>query len=327
MDVMIGVDVSKAKLDCLWLKDLQTLKVKTKVLANTVDGYEALINWVLKNTGVKLSDCRFVMEATGIYHEALAYYLYEAGAKVYVVNPARVRDFARSLGTRSKTDKKDSMMLARFGAVNPLRLWQPEAPEIRTLRALLARLDALEKDIQREKNRLEKAEISQASAQVIESIQLMLSALNQGKRRLEQQINDHIDRHPKLKQDRKLLESIPGVGPVLSRVMMAVIRSRNFDNARQCAAYLGLNPIPWESGSSVKAPPRMSKAGPALVRAKLYMGAIVASQWNPDVKTHRERMLARGKSKMSALGAAMRKLVHICFGVLKQQVKYIPQAA
>ena len=213
-----------------------------------------------------------------------------------------------------------------FGAVNSLQAWQPEAPEIRTLRALLARLDALVKDIQREENRLEKAEISCASEDVIESIQLMLKALRDEKRRLERQIDDHIDHHPKLKHDRQLLESIPGIGTVLSRTMLAVIHSRSFDTARQCAAYLGLNPVPWESGSSIKGAPRMSKAGPALIRAKLYMGAIVASQWNPDIKAHRERLLAKGKSKMS-LGAAMRKLVHICFGVLKQQVKYVPQAA
>ena len=154
------------------------------------------------------------MEATGIYHEALAYALHESGANVYVVNPARVRDFAKSLGTRGKTDKKDSMVLARFGAVNTLQSWQPEAPEIRTLRVLLARLESLDKDIQREENRLEKAEISQASAQVIESIQLMLKALKDEKRRLEQQINDHIDGHPKLKSDQALLQTIPGIGQV-----------------------------------------------------------------------------------------------------------------
>lgn len=325
--MIIGVDVSKAKLDCLWLKDLQTSKVKTKVLPNNPAGFATLIEWIGKNTGAAVSECSFIMEATGIYHEALAYALHAAGAQVYVVNPARVRDFARSLGSRGKTDKKDSMILARFGAVNSLQAWQPEAPEIRTLRALLARLDALVKDIQREENRLEKAEISRASEDVIESIQLMLKALRDEKRRLERQIDDHIDHHPKLKHDRQLLESIPGIGTVLSRTMLAVIHSRSFDTARQCAAYLGLNPVPWESGSSIKGAPRMSKAGPALIRAKLYMGAIVASQWNPDIKAHRERLLAKGKSKMSALGAAMRKLVHICFGVLKQQVKYVPQAA
>jgi len=327
MEVMIGVDVSKAKLDCLWLKDQHTLKVKTKVLANTVDGHQALLAWVQKNTGASLAECHFIMEATGVYHEGLAYALHEAGARVFVVNPARVRDFAKSLGSRGKTDKKDSMVLARFGAVNSLSCWQPEAPEIRTLRALLSRLDALEKDIQREENRLEKAEVSQASAQVIASIRLMLKALKEEKKRLEQEINDHINRHPKLKRDRQLLETIPGVGAVLSRLMMAVIQSRDFSTARQCAAYLGLNPVPWESGSSIKGPPRMSKAGPALVRAKLYMGAVVASKWNPDIKAHRERLLARGKSKMSALGAAMRKLVHICFGVLKRQSEYVPQVA
>lgn len=327
MDVMIGVDVSKAKLDCLWLKDPLNLKVKTKVLPNTSEGHRMLIEWVVKQTGAELDDCCFIMEATSVYHEALAYYLHDAGAWVCVTNPAQVRAFANSLGNRSKTDKKDSMVLARFGLTHRPPAWQPEAPEIRTLRALLARLESLDKDIQREENRLEKAEISQASSQVIESIQLVLAALRAEKHRLEQQIDDHIDGHPKLKQDRQLLETIPGIGPVLSRLMLSVIHSRDFKDARQCAAYLGLTPCEWVSGSSVRGRSRLSKVGPAVVRAKLYMAAIVASTWNPDIKAHCDRMLVRGKSKMSALGGAMRKLVHICFGVVKQQTEYMPQAA
>jgi len=327
MDVVIGIDVSKAKLDCLWLRDPQNLKVKTKVIANSVSGHQQLVQWVLQQTGATIDKCYFVMEATGVYHEALAYLLHDAGAKVCIVNPAQVRDFAKGLGCRTKTDKKDSMVLARFGLSTQPRIWQPEVVEIRTLKALLARLEALEKDIQREQNRLEKAEISQASEDVVESIKLILKALYTEKRRIEKMIDNHFDDHPRLKSDRKLLETIPGIGPVLSRLMLAVIHSRAFDSARQCAAYLGLNPRLWESGSSVKGRPHMSKAGPATVRAKLYMGAVVASTWNPDIKAHREGMIARGKCKMSALGAAMRKLVHICFGVLKQQTRYMPQVA
>ena len=327
MDAIIGIDVSKAKFDCLWLRDSQTLKVKTKVIENSPAGHQRLSQWVQQQTGRSVTDCCFVMEATGVYHEALAYFLHDAGAKVCVVNPAQVRDFAKSLGGRTKTDKKDSMVLARFAVSHGPRAWQPEAPEIRTLKALLARLEALEKDIQREQNRLEKAEVSQASEDVIESIQLMLQVLQAERKRLEKMIDTHLDNHPGLKSDRGLLESIPGIGPVLSRLMLAVIHSRTFESARQCAAYLGLNPCIWESGSSVKGRPQLSKAGSSAIRAKLYMGAIVASTWNPDIRAHYERLLERGKCKMSALGAAMRKLVHICFGVLKQQTKYVPQVA
>lgn len=319
---MIGIDVSKQKLDCLWLKDLVADKVKSRVFDNTPSGHKAVLAWAQKQTGAALEAIHFIMEATGIYHEALAYVLYQAGAKVTVVNPAQVRSYAKSLGRRTKTDKKDSMVLARYGATQQHRLWQPEPEAVRTLKALIARINAVEKDIQRERNRLEKAQIARAVAAVITSIQTVLGQLEHEKARLEALIDQHIDQNPGLKRDRQLLESIPGVGPVISRSMMAVIRSRSFDCASQCAAYLGVVPVQHESGTSVHGRPQLSKAGDARLRAKLYMAAVACIQYNPDIKRHYERLVNNGKTKMSALCAAMRKLVHICFGVLKHQTPY-----
>lgn len=322
---IIGIDVSKEKFDVAWLKNSETNKVKNKGFMNTAKGHTALIGWAMKQTQRPIESIHFVMEATGVYHEALAYALFEAGAKVSVVNPAQVRDYAKSLGKRSKTDRQDSHVIARFGATQSPRRWQPEAEEIRTLKALIARLEAVEQDIRRESNRLEKAQFASVSAEVITSIQTAMSQLNNEKKRLVALINQHIDQHPNLKQDRQLLESIPGVGPVISRLMLAVIHSRPFASAPQCAAYLGLVPVHNESGSSVRGRPHLSKAGNARVRAKLYMAAVVSIQHNPDIKRQYERLLKNGKVKMSALGAAMRKLVHICFGVLKHQKPYQPQ--
>ncbi len=323
---IIGIDVSKKKLDCLWLKDQLTGKVKSRVFTNSPAGYSALLDWAQKQTNEERETLHFIMEATGIYHEALATQMYQAGAKVSVVNPAQVCNYAKSLGRRTKTDKKDSMVLARYGATQAPRLWQPEPEEIRLLKAFIARINAVEQDIQREKNRLEKAEIVQVSDEILISIHTVLKQLEKEKARLEALINKHIDQHPMLKRDRQLLESIPGVGPVISRVMLSVIRSREFNSASQCAAYLGLNPVQHESGSSVRRKARLSKAGDARVRAKLYMAAVVCIQHNPDIKRQYERLIKRGKAKMSALGAAMRKLVHICFGVLKHQTLYQAQA-
>ncbi len=323
--MIIGIDVSKAKLDCLWLKDPSTVKVKSKVLPNNAAGFSALIEWAVKNTHADLPQIHFVMEATGIYHEALAYALYEASAMVSVVNPAKISHYAKSLGVRSKTDKKDSVVIARYGAAHQILPWTPEPDEIRTLKALITRHEAVCGDLQREENRLEKAMISLVSEEVIASIKMMIEQLTVEKKRLEELINQHINQHPDLKNDRALLISIPSVGPVVSRYMICVIRSRVFKSAPQCAAYLGLNPVQHESGSSVRGRSRLSKAGHSTVRAKLYMAAIVAVQHNPDIKAQYERLLKNGKSKMAALGAAMRKLVHICFGVLKHQTPYQPQ--
>lgn len=322
---VIGIDVSKNKLDCLWLKDPVALKVKTKVFRNDTKDHEALLAWAQKNTGEVPGSIHFVMEATGIYHEALAYRLHEAGARVSVVNPAQLRDYAKSLGTRTKTDKKDSLVIARYGVSQHPRLWQPEPAEVRQLKALLNRLDAVKQDIQREVNRLEKAEITRASEHVRQSIKTVRGELEKEKSRLEALIDQHIDQNPTLKQDRELLESIPGVGPVIAQHMVAVVRSRVFANAAQCAAFLGLVPVQHESGSSVRGRARLSKAGNAQVRAKLYMAAVVAIQHNPDIKAQYQRLLRLGKAKMCALGAAMRKLVQICFGVLKHQTPYQAQ--
>lgn len=324
---VIGIDVSKAKLDTLWIRDLETMRVKSKVQQNTPKGHQALLDWATKQTGEQISDLHFVMEATGVYHEGLAYMLHESGAKVSVINPARIREYGKSLGSQSKNDKKDSVVITRFGMTQSPALWEPEPLEIRQLKALIARCDAVKHDIQREVNRLEKAIVSGASADVRESIEMVRAQLEAEKERLESLIDDHIDNYPDLKKDRKLLESIPAIGPVMARQMVAVLRSRSFTRASQCAAFLGLIPIENRSGTSVYSPPRLSKRGDARIRGKLYMAAVVATRHNPDIRVQYQRLLKNGKSKMSALGAAMRKLVQICFGVLKHQTPYQPQLA
>lgn len=323
---ILGIDVSKAKLDCVWLRDPVSLKVKGKVFANTAVGHKALLAWALKQTGVTPGELRCVMEATGIYHEGLAHALHAAGVEVVVVNPAQLRDYAKSLGTRTKTDARDALVIARYGTTTSLRVWQPEPTEVRRLKALLGRLEAVKQDIQRELNRLEKARIAATSMEVVTSIETVHRQLNAEKARLEALIDEHINQHPGLKQDRTLLETIPGVGPVIAQQMVALLRSRAFTSAGQCAAFVGLVPVQHESGSSVRGRPRLSKAGNAALRAKLYMAAIVATRYNPDIRRQYQRLLRQGKCSMSALGAAMRKLVHICFGVLKHQTPYLPHA-
>ena len=328
MNTVIGIDVSKATLDVLWLRDVNHSKVKSKKLGNAPQGHQGhqdLLAWATKNTGEPVDKLRFVLEATGVYHEALAYALHEAGAEVVVLNPAQVRAYAKSLGVHTKNDRKDSMVLARFGATQPCRRWQPEPAEVRTLRALLSRLEALQTDLQRERNRQEKAQAGLGAAPVDRSIQRMIERLEQETAELNRQIDDHFDQHPQLQQDRERLETIPGIGPVLSRHLVATYRSRRFTKASQMAAYLGVVPIQSQSGTSVNKPPRMSKVGPAHLRAKLYMPAVVALRRTLDAKALYERLVAAGKAKKAALGAVMRKLVHIAFGVLKHQQAYVPQ--
>lgn len=247
---VIGIDASKAKLDCAWLREENKLKAKT--FPNAITGWKELLEWPLKNTGLATGQLHFVMEATGIYHGRLSTWLYDAGARVSVVNPAQVKFYAQGLGVRTKNDKKDSVVLARYGLKENPRRWQPEAQEIRTLKALVARLDGVGKDLQREQNRQEKALVSEAPAEVLHSLAQMIGLLESEQQRLGQLIEEHIDKHEQLKANKALLEGIPGVGKAIATRMPMVIGGRQFDSASRCSAYLGLVPIQHESGSSVK---------------------------------------------------------------------------
>jgi len=317
----LGMDVAKAKLDCCLLLDEVSSKRKTKVVSNNKSGIADLLTWVARQK-VSLEDLHVVMEATGVYHEQAAIALADANVVVSIVNPAQVKDFGRGLAVRTKTDGVDSFVLARYGALLKPAAWTPPAPEARMLQALLARRDAIAQDLQRERNRQEKADATDTPRLIRESLEESIEFLVMQLAKLQQDIDSHIDKHSSLKKDLALLQSIPAVGPQVGSNMLSVLRSHNFGSAEQLAAYLGLVPIERQSGSSVLGRARLSKAGPARIRAVLYMAAVVATRYNPHVKAVYERLLARGKSKMSALGAAMRKLVHLCFGVIKTQKPY-----
>ena len=317
----LGMDVAKTKLDCCLLLDELSGKRKTKVASNTKSGIVDLLTWVAKQN-ISPEALHVVMEGTGIYHEQAALALADAGVTVSIVNPAQVKDFGRGLAVRTKTDGVDSFVLARYGALLKPKAWVPPASEARILQALLARRVAIAQDLQRERNRQEKADAADTPERIQKSISDSIGFLVKQLAELQQVIDEHIDKHPDLQKDMALLQSIPAVGPQVGSNLLSVMHSHHFNSAEQLAAYLGLVPVERQSGSSVRGRARLSKAGPARIRAVLYMAAIVAARCNPHVKAVYERLLARGKSKMSALGAAMRKLVHLCFGVLKTQQPY-----
>ncbi|HAF43809.1 MAG TPA: IS110 family transposase [Gallionellaceae bacterium] len=317
----LGMDVAKAKLDCCLLLDEASGRRKTKVVSNAKSGIVDLLAWVAKQN-VSPGALHVVMEATGVYHEQAAMALADAGITVSIVNPAQVKDFGRGLAVRTKTDGVDSFVLARYGALLKPVAWTPPAPEARMLQALLSRREAITQDLQRERNRQEKADATDTPDRIRQSLADSIEFLVKQLAELQRDIDQHIDRHPTLKDDMALLQSIPAVGPQVGGNLLSVMRSHEFSSAEQLAAYLGLVPVERQSGSSVMGRARLSKAGPARIRAVLYMAAVVATRHNPHVKAVYDRLLARGKSKMSALGAAMRKLVHLCFGVLKTRKPY-----
>jgi transposase len=320
----LGVDVSKDKLDCCLLRDAGDTKRKTKVVANSPSGLATLLSFVEKD-GIRPDELHVIVEGTGVYHQLAAETLSDAGAMVSIVNPAQVKDFGRGMAVRTKNDTKDSFVLARFGALLKPAPWASPSPAARQLQAYIAREDAIKKDIQREHNRKETSIVGRVPGDVLASIEETIGFLNAQLEAIRKKIDSHIDKHPDLKDDMKLLTSIPGVGPETGHHMLSVMHTHQFLSAEQLAAYLGLVPVERQSGTSLHAHPKLSKAGPKTMRAALYMPAVSAMTWNPHIRALKERLAAKGKAPMAIVGAAMRKLVHLCFGVLKTRTKYSPE--
>ena len=311
---VLGIDVAKAKFDvALWREG----KLKFKTFDNQPAGFEQLRQW-LQDLGV--AQVQACLEATGPYGEALSEWLFDAGHIVSALNPAQVKDFAKSLLTRNKTDTVDAAVLARFGVAMSPPAWRPPPPAVRLLRALVRRLAALQQTRQQEHNRL-----MVADAGVQDSIQRHLAYLDQEIAALRQRIEDHIDQDPDLPQKQQLLETIPGIGTVVSHTLLSFIsRIETFDRARQLAAFAGLTPKRHESGSSVRSKTRLSKIGHADLRKLLYFPAMSAIRYNPLLKAFAERLRHSGKPPKLILAAAMRKLLHIAFGVLKSNQPFNP---
>ena len=200
--------------------------------------------------------------------------------------------------------------------------WSPPAPEVRALQALVRRLETLEEMRVMEENRLSSG-VECVAVQA--SLQEHLVYLQQQVEKTRQQIQDHIDQNPGLKEQAKLLESIPGIGETTAALLLAELGDiRHFDNARQVAAFAGLVPRIRESGSSLRSRARLSKVGSSRLRKSLYFPAITALRFNPLIKALGLRLSAQGKPKMLIIGAAMRKLLHLAYGVLKSKRPFDP---
>lgn len=312
----LGIDVAKAKLDCA----LRTPagKHKHKVFANTPTGFEALRAW-LDQQGV--THTHVCMEATGVYWEAAAEWLAHQGLTVSVINPAQIKAFGTSRLVRTKTDKVDAKLIADFCCERCPPVWQAPSASEQALRALVLRLEALQAMRTQECNRLEVAR-----AVVKDDIASHVAWLDGEIKALIRKIHDHIDGDPTMKNQQALLDSIPGVGERTIAMLLAFcVHPGRFAHARQAAAFAGLDPRQHESGSSVKGKPRLSKVGHAVLRKALYMPAVVTLYKTDWGRRFRERLAAAGKPPKLIIGAMMRKLIHVTFGVLKSQKPFDPE--
>lgn len=311
----LGIDVAKAKLDCaLRLPDG---KLRSKVVENNFRGFKVLAEWLDKHSATTVHVC---MEATGVYWEAVAEYLATQGMTVSAVNPAQIKAFGASQMVRTKTDKVDARLIAGFCFERRPDPWQAPTPSEQALRAMVLRLEALQAMRTQESNRLEVARDA-----VKDGIAKHIEWLDEQIKALAKTIRDHIDGDKTMKDKQAILESIPGVGERTIAILLAFYSNLDrFSNARQAVAFAGLDPRQHESGSSVKGKPRLSKIGHAFLRKALYMPAMVTLYRTKWGKLFRDRLAAAGKPPKLIIGAMMRKLVHVAYGVLKSGKSFDP---
>jgi transposase len=310
-NIILGIDISKLTFDLALLNDD---KVKTKKFTNTSKGFSELKQWLKNNEIDSVHAC---MEATGGYESKLAQYLYDNNFKVSVINPARIKGFSMSKLSRVKTDKADSELIAQFCQAMQPDLWKPTPLNIQELQQWVRRLDSLIANKNQENNRLDGA-----SEVVAINISTHIEFLDKQIQEVEELISNNIKEHQDLNDKSKLLNSIPGIGEKTIAIILAFLTVENFDSAKQVVAFVGLNPKPKQSGSSVLGAGRISKTGDADLRKAFYMPAIVSLRFNPIIKGFAERLSSVGKAKMIVVIAAMRKLLHIIYGVLKNKTPF-----
>jgi len=309
---VLGIDISKLTLDVFLISGSKSQAGK---FDNSASGFKRLKKWLRSSNVEQVHAC---MEATGSYGDKLCHFLHKEGHLVSVVNPVRVKRHGESDLRRNKTDESCARLIADFCLTKKTSLWTPPSEEILYLQSLTRRIDSLEKMRRMESNRLE-----MAPKQVRTSIRRIIATLDEEIKELEELIKQHFHDHPDLKHKKDLLESIPGIGEKTAQLLLSEIQFERFDSARQVAAQAGITPYREQSGTTLDRT-RVSKIGNRRIRRALYFPAMTAVRYNQTIKSFAERLRHNGKTNKQIVCAAIRKLLHIAFGVIKNNRPFDP---
>jgi len=316
----IGIDVGCKELVVVIMVNGKARKAKS--FDNTPSGHQAIIHSLTKLKG----ETKVCIEATGVYHFDLAVALSRTdGIEVMVINPKAAHNFAKALMTRSKTDAIDAENLAIYAERMPFEVWERPADECISLRAISRRIAALNKQKTQTKNQLHALESTLETPKlVIEQTKELIDILAAQIKTLRDSALMLIQQHEGLEQAYTLITGIKGIAQasaiqILSELM---ILPKNM-TARQWVAHAGLDPRIFDSGSSVSKKPRISKVGNKYIRQALYMPALVASRFDPNIKGYYHHLIDdNGLKKVQAVCAVMRKLLHAIHGMLKTNKKF-----
>jgi len=298
----VGIDVSKDRLDVAVLGERQETQV-----GNHNEGIARLVQQMQA-----LQPELIVVEATGGYQRAGVEALFWAGLAVAVVNPARVRQFARACGLLAKTDKLDAQVLAVFGQRVQPRRYVGKSEAEKQLSALLVRRKQVEEMLTAEQNRLRTV-----SPSLRGSVERMIAVLKEEKKRLDEEIRGLMKEQQAWQKQIEILDSAPGVGVVTTATLLADLPELGTMDRKKVAALVGVAPMNYDSGK--KRGYRKTKGGRTEVRSVLYMATLVATRRNPVIRTQYQHLLKRGKLKKVALTACMRKFLTILNAMVRDQ--------
>lgn len=315
----LGIDVGKSDLFCHLIGTIETLSDR---FDNTPKGIKSLLRWLSKAT----ASLGFVacLEQTGHYGDAVAQALHQIQpAGIYLVNPQRIKAFGMQKLRRNKSDTADAKLIARFlqSEHSELRPWEPKSMAEQRVTALSRFADALTQDAARMKTMLE----SQTDTTVRASIKRQIKTTQKELLLVRKEINQLIQGDEHLTTQSKLLQTIPGIGAIAAHIVIAELPNiAQFDDARQLAAWAGLTPRHFVSGTSGKTRTPITKVGSVRLRRGLFMPAMTARVFNPLLKTFGDRLQENGKKPKQIIIAIMRKLLHQIYGILKSGQPYNP---
>lgn len=318
----LGIDIAKDKFD-VNLRTLESAEGRSAAtFKNNPKGFKALHQWLVKKGAASSELVHACLESTSRYGDALAQFLHQNAYQVSLVNPRRTRRYADSQLTRNVNDKIDAGLIADFCAAQreTLSLWEPLSPEHRQLRDLTRARQTLVEERERFANLLETA-----SGLARNTFLKQVRQLDQQIKQMDKAIKQFLRLAPDLHKQVELADSIKGVGWVTAATVVAELPPIDkIPQAAQAVALFGLDPIKKTSGSSVDTPARLSRMGSRRGRRALYLPALVALKWNPIIRQLGQRLQNKGRSGKYVIVAAMRKLLRLIYGVLKQGCPFDP---
>jgi transposase len=313
-----GIDVSNETFD---IERRCGEMLSQREFSNSPAGHRQAVAWLQRGA----EGAHVCLEATGIYHLQLALALNRAaGIEVMVINPRAGRRFAEAQMVRAKTDKVDAAILLQYVERMPFTVWTAPSEQQLELQSLAHRLAQLKKEQVRERSRLHAAERAGAHTRLAQrDLREHLRYLKRHADRIQAAAIALMKQHDVLAEDLHLLDSVPGVAELSAMKLSAELGllAKGLSPA-QWVAQAGLDPRPQESGTSLRAPRRISKQGNANLRAALFMPALAAIRKDPHVNAFYQALLARGKRKMQAITAVMRKLLHAIWGILHHRKEW-----